>query len=117
MGIFTRQCMYPEVTLTFARYGRSSGGNSTMIARRVIAGAAVASLVAAAVAAADLLLVGSELQINETTALSQVGTRARAAAVARDEAVIVWQSDDGDGNGIFARRIDDLGLSSEFPVN
>jgi hypothetical protein len=31
--------------------------------------------------------------------------------------VIVWQSDDGDGTGVFARRFDSGGAGAEFPVN
>jgi hypothetical protein len=61
--------------------------------------------------------VGPEFQVNSQTAGAQ-----RNGVVALDggsRMIVVFQSEDGDGNGVLARRYDSAGLpqGQEFPVN
>jgi hypothetical protein len=62
------------------------------------------------------LPVGAEIQVNTTWTGSQ---NLPALAANGGGFLLVWQSDDGDGTGIFGRRLDAAGapLAAEFPVN
>jgi hypothetical protein len=88
-----------------------------MTCKRLSRAAVIALLATPAIAVATIVLTSPEIPFNATTTGSQVGARAHSVAVARDGAMVVWQSDDGDGTGVFGRLIESTGLSSEFQIN
>ena len=82
--------------------------------------AGIALIFAAPLAARAAVPLGNELQINQVTDGAQQAPRI-AFNLADADYVVVWQSDgqDGDANGVFARRYDSTGnsIGSEFQVN
>lgn len=55
------------------------------------------------------LAIGLELQLNART--SGTRTPAAVASLGDDEYYVVWEDDDGDGSGIFGRRVSRAGLA------